>query len=141
MSRSGGFIAATTAEQEIRKIIEDWAAAVAAGDRRAILARHSPDLLMYDFPDTKEGIGAYNEQWDYFYINPRGSISFRPSDIRVTAGDDVAFVTCMIHCDGTSAGPLDFRLTTGLRRIGDEWTITHEHHSVQTIEKRFLGAQ
>ena len=62
-----------------------------------------------------------------------------PSDIRVTAGDGVAFASCMVHCDGTSAGPLDFRLTTGLVKVNGEWTVTHEHHSVPTVEERFLG--
>lgn len=126
-------------EAQIRKMIEDWAAAIAAGDRQAILAHHARDLLMFDFPDIKKGIEAYDEQWDFFYIDPKGPISFVPRDIAVTAGDDVAFVTYLIHCDGTSAGPLDLRLTTGLRKIGGAWTITHEHHSVPTVEERFLG--
>jgi ketosteroid isomerase-like protein len=52
-------------------------------------------------------------------------------------GDDVAFAGCLFHCDGTSGGALDFRLTTGLRRQGDEWVIVHEHHSVRTVEERF----
>jgi ketosteroid isomerase-like protein len=30
-------------------------------------------------------------------------------------------------------------LTVGLRKIADEWTVVHEHHSVPTIEKRFLA--
>lgn len=124
---------------EIRTVIKDWAAAVAAGDRKAILAQHSPDLLMFDFPDTKRGIDAYDKQWDFFYMDPKGPISFVPSDIEVTAGDDVAFATCLVHCDGTSAGPLDFRLTTGLRKLAGEWVIIHEHHSVPTVEERFLG--
>jgi ketosteroid isomerase-like protein len=61
-----------------------------------------------------------------------------PSELQVTTGSDVAFASCLIHCDGTSAGPLDLRLTVGLRKIDGEWTITHEHHSVPTIEARFL---
>jgi len=128
-----------SAEDEIRTLIEDWACAVAKGDRQAILVNHSRDLLMFDFPDTKTGIDAYDRQWDYFYVNPRGPISFTPRDITVTAGEEVAFATCLVHCDGTSAGPLDFRLTTGLRKIDGAWTITHEHHSVPTVEERFLG--
>lgn len=35
---------------------------------------------------------------------------------RVTAGEDVAFVSCRTPCDGTSAGPLDFRLTMGFEK-------------------------
>lgn len=126
-------------ERELRAMIEDWARAVAEGDRQGILVRHASDLLMFDFPDTKTGIDAYDKQWDYFYANPKGPISFTPRDLQVTGGQEVAFVTCLVHCDGTSAGPLDFRLTTGLRKIDGAWTITHEHHSVPTVEKRFLG--
>ncbi len=59
-------------EPKIRGIIEEWARAVAADDRKGVLAHHSPDLLMYDFPDTKKGIDAYDKQWDFFYLNPRG---------------------------------------------------------------------
>ena len=54
------------------------------------------------------------------------------------ASDDVAFASCLIHCDGTSAGPLDLRLTVGLRKIDGDWTVIHEHHSVPTREDRFL---
>ena len=46
---------------------------------------------MFDFPDTKKGIDAYDKQWDFFYVNPRGPISFVPSAIEVTASDEVAF--------------------------------------------------
>lgn len=125
-------------EAEIRALIETWAQAVSEGDRGGILAHHSRDLLMFDFPDTKKGIDAYDEQWNFFYVNPQGPISFVPRDIEVTAGDNVAFATCLVHCGGTSAGPLDFRLTTGLRKIAGEWTVIHEHHSVPTVEERFL---
>ena len=33
----------------------------------------------------------------------------------------------------------DFRLTTGLRKMGGKWVIVHEHHSVPTKEERFIG--
>ncbi len=126
------------AKAEIVRLIEAWAQAISSGDREAILARHSPDLLMFDFPDTKKGIEAYDRQWDFFYVDPKGPISFVPHDIDVTAGGDVAFATCTIHCEGTSAGLLDLRLTSGLRKIDGQWVVTHEHHSVPTIDERFL---
>lgn len=59
--------------------------------------------------------------------------------MEVTGDEDVAFATCLVHCDGTSAGPLDFRLTTGLQKHGGDWVILHEHHSVPTVEERFLA--
>jgi ketosteroid isomerase-like protein len=124
-------------EDEIRALIETWARAVSAGNRKAILAHHSPDLVMFDFPNEIRGLDAYDKTWDFFFANPRGRIVFEPRQIEITAGDDVAFAVCLFHCDGTSGGELDFRLTTGLRRQGDEWVIVHEHHSVRTVEERF----
>lgn len=124
---------------DIRKLIEDWALAISSEDREAILAHHSPRLLMFDFPaHIVRSLDEYNKTWDFFYDSPKGPISFVPSDIEVTAGADVAFASCLIHCDGTSAGPLDLRLTVGLRKLDGEWVVTHEHHSVPTIEERFL---
>ena len=38
-------------EDEIRALIETWARAVGAGDRKAILGHHSPALAMFDLPD------------------------------------------------------------------------------------------
>jgi ketosteroid isomerase-like protein len=126
-------------ESEVRRVIETWARAVSAGDRAAILANHSADLLMFDFPNTVRGLDAYNETWDFFFANPRGPIVFEPREMSIVAGDDVAFASSLFHCDGTSGGALDFRLTTGLRKTAGKWIIVHEHHSVPTIEKRFIG--
>lgn len=126
-----------TNEEDARAIIENWAAAVTAGDRKAILAHHSPDFLMFDFPNEIRGLESYDRSWNFFYADPRGPISFAPREIEVTAGDDVAFASCLFHCDGTSAGPLDFRLTTGLRKVAGQWTIVHEHHSLRTRDEQF----
>jgi ketosteroid isomerase-like protein len=41
----------TSNEDKIRALIETWARAVSAGNRKAILANHSPDLVMFDFPN------------------------------------------------------------------------------------------
>jgi ketosteroid isomerase-like protein len=123
----------------IRRLIENWARAISSGDRKAILAHHSPSLLMFDFPPhIVRNLEEYDKTWDFFYDSPKGSISFVPSELQVTAGTDVAFASCLIHCDGTSAGPLDLRLTVGLRKLDGDWIVTHEHHSVPTIEERFL---
>lgn len=125
-------------DREVRDVIERWAHAVSAGDRAGILAHHSADLLMFDFPATVRGLEDYDRTWDFFFANPRGPITFAPRDIEVVASDAVAFASCTVHCDGTSAGPLDFRLTTGLRKGDGKWVIVHEHHSVPTKEERFI---
>ena len=101
-------------KQRVEKIVVEWARSMSAGDRKAIRAHHADDLLMLDFPDIVEGIGAYDCTWDFFFANPKGPITYEPTDLRVAASPDVAFVSCKVHCDGTSA-------TAGLspyRRVG-----------------------
>lgn len=131
----------STESDQVRRIVVDWADAVSCGDRAAILARHAPDVLMYDFPAEVRGLEAYDRTWDFFYSQQAGPITFAPSEVQATAGSGVAFITCHMHCDGTNAGPLDFRLTVGLEKRDGQWTITHEHHSVRTVEDRFIEGE
>ena len=84
------------AKSEGRTIIQNWATAIAEGDRKAILAHHSSDLLMFDFPGTVKGLDAYDRTWDFFFTDPLGPISFVPREIAVTASDDITFVSCMV---------------------------------------------
>lgn len=124
---------------KIRRLVEDWAQAVSEGDRKAILAHHSSDLLMFDFPDTVRGIDAYDSSWQFFDDSRRGPVTFAPRDVNVTAGDNVAFASCEIHCDGTTAGSFDLRLTVCLEKRDDEWIVVHEHHSVPTENDVLIG--
>ena len=126
------------AESEIASIVEQFLIAVSRGDREGIRARHAKDLLMYDFPDTVRGIEAYDRTWDFFFDQQRGPITFSPSNLQATASDGVGFVTCEVHCEGTAAGPLDFRLTVGLVKREGNWEITHEHHSLPTNDQRYV---
>ena len=125
----------------IRTLIQNWEKAVAAADRKAILAHHADDVSMFDFPNTVRGIDAYAKTWDFFDESRRGRVAFEPRDIRVTSGDDVAFASCEIHCEGTTAGPIDFRLTTCLEKRGDEWLVVHEHHSMPTTDDTLIGPE
>ena len=127
-------------EAEVRQRIESWAKAISHGNRAEILGHHHDQFLLFDLATIEHGIEAYDRTWDSFYADPKGPIRFIPSEIQVTAGEDVAFASCLIHCDGTSAGPLDLRLTVGLRKIDGEWLIVHEHHSVPTVDDKFVDA-
>jgi ketosteroid isomerase-like protein len=129
----------TADEKHIGEMLITWTKAIAAGDRKGILAHHAKDMLMYDFPATVRGIEAYDKTWTFFDNSRTGRVTFDPRDIAVTAGDAVGFATCEIHCEGTTAGPLDLRLTMCLEKRGDEWIVTHEHHSVPTTDDRLIG--
>jgi ketosteroid isomerase-like protein len=129
----------TADEKHIGEMLSKWTKAIADGDREGILAHHAKDMLMYDFPSTVRGIEAYNETWTSFDNSRTGPVTFDPRDISVRAGDEVGFATCEIHCEGTTAGPLDLRLTMCLETRGNEWIVTHEHHSVPTTDDRLIG--
>jgi uncharacterized protein (TIGR02246 family) len=125
-----------TDESAIRDLVENWARAVRTKNLDGILANHSPDILMFDVPPPvqSKGIEAYKKTWDLFFSWSRDFGVFDISEMTVTAGSDVAFVTALMRCAGAEANgnkiELEFRLTIGLRKIGGQWIVIHEHHSI-----------
>ena len=125
-----------TDEGAIRDLVENWARAVRTKDLDGILANHSPDMLMFDVPPPiqSKGIEAYRKTWELFFSWSQDSGVFDISEMNITAGNDVAFVTALMRCAGTEANgdktELEFRLTIGLRKIDGQWTVMHEHHSI-----------
>jgi ketosteroid isomerase-like protein len=126
----------TENEAVIGDLVENWARAVRTKNLNGILANHSPDILMFDVPPPiqSNGIEEYRKTWDLFFSWYQDSGVFDIREMNITAGNDVAFVTALMRCAGTESNgdktELDFRLTVGLRKIGDQWTVTHEHHSI-----------
>jgi uncharacterized protein (TIGR02246 family) len=122
-------------ESAIRALIERWAAAVRAGDLDGVLADHSEDIQMFDVPPPNEvrGIDAYRETWPPFFEWLRRGATFEIVSLDVTAGMDVAFATALLRCGTEEQLAKDpdnrLRLTIGLRREGDRWVVSHEHHS------------
>ena len=125
-------------EAAVRAVVETWLAAIRHKDMEGILKNHSSDIVMFDVPPPfqSRGLEAYRTTWHLFYSCTRGPVLFEPSEMSVTAGASVAFVVATMHCAGSEAEPegLDFRLTMGLRKIDDRWTIMHEHHSVPAVD-------
>ena len=123
-------------EQEIRDLIERWAAAVHDGDLDGVLADHAEAIVMFDVPPPYEGvrgIGAYRETWPPFFEWQRSGSSFEIESLEVTAGADIAFAWALLRCgtpDEFAENPDNrLRLTLGLRKQDGRWTVTHEHHS------------
>ncbi len=126
----------TANEAAIRDLVENWARSVRTKDLSGILASHSPDILMFDVPPPihSKGIKAYEKTWDLFFSWSTDPVVFDIDEMTISAGDDVAFATCLMHCAGKESNgertPLEFRLTVGLRKIRGQWTVVHEHHSI-----------
>jgi uncharacterized protein (TIGR02246 family) len=121
--------------EQIRALIEGWAAAVRAGDLDAVLADHAEDIQMFDVPPPNEvrGIEAYRETWPPFFEWLRSGAAFDIVSFDVTAGDEVAFATALLRCGTEEDFRRDpdnrLRLTVGLRKEDGRWVVSHEHHS------------
>jgi ketosteroid isomerase-like protein len=128
-------MAAKSNEFQINKLIENWAKAVRAKDIDKVIAHHSPDILLFDVPEPlqSKGIDAYRLSWEGLFFPCNGDNSrFDISELSITAGDDVAFCHGIVNCNGSENGQkidLEIRLTVGLKKIDNQWTIMHEHHS------------
>ena len=123
-------------EQQIRALIEGWAAAVHDGDMETVLAEHAPDIVMFDVPPPDEGvrgIDAYRETWPGFFEWQASGAVFEIESLDVVAGADVAFAYALLRCgtaESLAARPEQrLRLTVGLRKTDDRWIVAHEHHS------------
>lgn len=123
-------------EIDIQALIERWAKGVRDQNRAAIRADHDPEILMFDVPPpfVSRGLDAYMATWETFFSWSEKPVAFDFHDVKITAGNDVAFATAIGRCAG--AGPngtregLEFRLTMGLRKINGRWRVMHEHHSL-----------
>ncbi len=128
--------AVTKDEAAIRKLIKDWARAVRTKNLKGILANHSPEILMFDVPPPlqSKGIDEYSKTWDLFFSWSDDPVVFDFTEMNITAGTDVAYVTALMRCSGTELRgdkiKLNFRLTIGLRKVEGRWRIMHEHHSI-----------
>jgi uncharacterized protein (TIGR02246 family) len=122
-------------ETLIRQLVEDWAKAVRDRDIDAIIAHHADDIVMFDvpYPFQSVGIDAYRETWDLFFKYTEPGV-FDIQQLEIVADENVAFCITIMKCsdksNSTDFVTLDFRLTIGLKKINNEWTIVHEHHSI-----------
>jgi len=126
----------TDDQEQIRALIDRWAAAVHAGDLEGVLADHAEDIVMFDVPPPHEGvrgIHAYRDTWPPFFEWQAKGASFEITSLEVTAGADVAYAYALLRC-GTPQELADspearLRLTLGLRKENGRWVVAHEHHS------------
>lgn len=126
----------TTAEQEIRDLIEARAEAIRVKNASAVLSVISPDIVLYDALDFLQRVGPAEtvEKTTQWLSRYEGPIGFEIRDLVVTANGDIGFAHYLYRVTGTmangSAVDMWVRSTVGLRCSQDQWQVTHEHTSV-----------
>ena len=122
------------AEAQIRRLLDDWAGAIRAKDVAGVLAHYTADSVTFDLAPPLISAGADAAGLQAWFATWHGPIAYEIRDLQVTVGDDVAFCQGLARLSGTKTDgekpEVWFRLTLGLRKLGREWRIAHQHESV-----------
>lgn len=127
----------TIAQDEIRTLIEDQAAAMRAGDADAVVARYAPEIVAFTLAPPLAHDPAEMRDPDAlrgWLAGFAGPVDYEIRDLRITVGGDVAFCSSLNRLSAVPAGSpepftLWFRSTVCLRHDGDRWLIAHQHQS------------
>ena len=121
--------------QKILELLEQWAANTRQGNVDAILDHHASDVVIYDVlkPMKYDSAAAYRASWGEWQPETIGGNIFELQDLRVVAGDDVAFAFGFLRCGGTTPAGKRFedlvRATFCLAKSGGDWRVVHQHIS------------
>jgi ketosteroid isomerase-like protein len=122
---------------EIRQVVLERAAAVAAKDAKAMVAHNAPAMVQYTLapPLRQPAAGDDAAPVEAWLATFEGPMSEEVSDLTVTVDGSVAFCTSLNCLTATPVGQpesfsLWFRATLGLRRVDGRWLVVHEHNSV-----------
>ena len=126
---------ADSALADVMAVLDSRVEAVRAKDIDRLMSLYSPDIVYFDIIPPHQFIGAAGVRRNFlrWFDEYQGDIGLETHDLRVAAGENVAFAH-MIHPDsGTRRNGEDItvwvRSTVCLQQIDGQWLITHEHIS------------
>jgi uncharacterized protein (TIGR02246 family) len=140
-----------TEEAAVRAVIDERIAATRTGDAKTICARFTPDAVVYDLapPLAQPGDAARDVAALQAWFDEKGGHVWADvQDVRITVDGDLALVSALESMGAPPEAPqpftLWFRSTLGLRRVGGDWRIVHEHRStpfhMETTDGTFRAA-
>jgi uncharacterized protein (TIGR02246 family) len=125
-----------TAEPDIRRLLDNWCSAAAAGDVDRIMMHYAPDILSFDAVAQLQFKGAevYRKHWQAcMEMCKKSTMIFEMHELAIAADDDLAFAHSLMRCgfvgDDGQEKTSWMRATTCLRRMSGKWLIVHEHFS------------
>lgn len=125
-------------EAEVRKVLDEWAKAFHAKDLNGIMSIYEPGaaLVSYDIvpPLQYSGYDAYKKDYQEFLAQFQGPIDIEYRDLKIVAGDTVAFSRGLERITGTLKSGQQFdawvRFTECYRKNNGRWLAIHDHISV-----------
>ena len=122
-------------EAQIRKLIEQWAAALRAKDLEGVLATFAPGAKTYDLaPPLQQDPGGRRQALAAWFPG-FSSVSYQiGDDLDMAVGGEVAFCCSLNRLGGKLLSGDEFeiwvRVTMGFRKVDGAWKIAHAHTSV-----------
>jgi uncharacterized protein (TIGR02246 family) len=140
-------MAATAADSEIRKVLEQVLDAINAGDRDRLRSFLAPDAIHIGTdPDewwtSEEMVAAVDEFMVIRHVGGVETLSVKAVLDDVTAHgetSDVAWAVGHAHFESGSRRSRPVRMTAVLVRDGNRWTIAHSHYSIGVPNAELLG--
>jgi ketosteroid isomerase-like protein len=123
-------------EADIRARLDTLTAAIRAHDIETAMSLYAPNVVSFDLepPLQHLGLEAKRSNWAAVFAAYRRPLGYEVHDLTVVTGDDVGFTCSLNRISGTmtvgTTTDMWVRATAGLRRIGGEWFIEHDHVSV-----------
>ena len=130
-------IESLTTESAIKELYETWLAAVRKQSIDDVVACYTDDIVAYDavLALQFEGKDAYRKHWqtcmEFCPARDKTPV-FELRDLNVRSSGDLAYAHGLVQCgfrDGDKLQASWMRMTSGLRREGEQWRIAHEHFS------------
>jgi len=137
---------ATTAESQIRTLIEQWQLAVLNQDVDAVIRLYAPEVVAFDAINALQfkGRNAYEKHWRTCMelFKPEGQVVFEIHEVEVSVDSTLAYCRALHRCGGISPDGQEnvgwMRYTAVLEKRGEQWLIVHEHISqpfdIQTMK-------
>lgn len=132
-----GFAAEPSAKAQIEALEARFAAGFNAKDVSKIMACYAREgLFVFDVAPPRQHVGwdDYKQDWQRLFGGITGPVTFKISDLAVTAVGPVAYGHSIQDVRWTAAGGvaagLTVRVSDVYRKVAGEWRIVQEHVSV-----------
>lgn len=125
----------TTAEDEVRALLDEWVAGSRTGDLGRIMACYAPDVLAFDaiMELQFKGRDAYQKHWEMCLSHMEGGMTYEVHELRIATGGDIAFCHYLARAGATDKEGVEhlgwFRVTVCCAKRKGGWVIVHEHFS------------
>ena len=126
----------TKEEAAVGELVDRFVAAIRAKDIHGVMSVFAPEIVSFDLgPPLQHGGGeTFTKRWQELFKSYQSAIDYEVHDLKISAGDDVAFSHSLNKVTGTLQNGQKnsrwLRWTACYRKKEGKWLIAHEQVSV-----------